>query len=175
MTKAVQLVFEDGEVTVAAIGVCTALEGAIARPDALQYALTHLPPATRAQTAAAPGNVLRTAAHLAADHGPFDLVLAGGLFDYLEERFARALIRTTLSRLCRPGGTFYFSNIATSNPYAALMTHIGRWNLVERTPADIEADVRAAAPPGTVAGLDITADATGLTLFATVRRADEPG
>jgi hypothetical protein len=28
------------------------------------------------------------------------------------------------------------------------MTHIGRWNLVERTPADIEADVRAAAPPG---------------------------
>ncbi|MFF8536936.1 hypothetical protein ACF07B_34080 [Streptomyces sp. NPDC015532] len=68
---------------------------------------------TRAQTAAAPGNVLRTAAHQAADHGPFDLVLAGGLFDYLEERFARALIRTTLSRLCRPGGTFYFSNIAS--------------------------------------------------------------
>jgi len=34
---------------------------------------------------------------------------------------------------------------------------------------------RAAAPPGTVAGLDITADATGLTLFTTVRRTDEPG
>ncbi|TPQ22216.1 class I SAM-dependent methyltransferase [Streptomyces sporangiiformans] len=102
-------------------------------PDALQHALTHLPPATRVQTAAAPDNVLRTAAHLAADHGPFDLILAGGHFDYLE-RFARALIRTTLSRLCRPGGTFYFSNIATPNPYAALMTHIGRWNLVERTP-----------------------------------------
>ncbi|MGQ4375175.1 hypothetical protein ACN6K9_003381 [Streptomyces sp. SAS_267] len=41
------------------------------------------------------------------------------------------------------------------------MTHIGRWNLVERTPASIEGDVRAAAPPGTVAGPDITADATG--------------
>ncbi|MEW2049056.1 hypothetical protein [Streptomyces sp. NPDC005476] len=47
---------------------------------------------------------------------------------------------------------------------------------VERTPTDIEADVPAVAPPGgTVAGPDITADATGLTLFATVRRADEPG
>ncbi|MFF0052070.1 hypothetical protein OH781_39330 [Streptomyces sp. NBC_01550] len=34
----------------------------------------------------------------------------------LSSRFARALIRTTLSR---PGGTFYFSNIATPNPYAA--------------------------------------------------------
>jgi hypothetical protein len=102
------------------------------------------PPATRAQTAAAPGNVLRTAGHLAADHGPFGLVLAGGLFDYLEERFGRALIGTTLSR---PGGTFHFP--PTSRP--------------------------TSAPPGTVAGLDITADATGLTLFATVRRADEPG
>ncbi|MFB6703852.1 hypothetical protein ACFCW6_03935 [Streptomyces sp. NPDC056333] len=51
---------------------------------------------------------------------PFDLVLAGGLFDYLEERFTRALIRTTLSRLCRPGDTFYFSNIATPNPSTPL-------------------------------------------------------
>ncbi|MFJ1709080.1 hypothetical protein [Kitasatospora sp. NPDC088346] len=71
----------------------------------------------------------------------------------------------------RPGGTFYFSNIAAPNPYAALLTHIGRWNLVERTPADIEADVRAAAPPETVTGPDNTADATGLKLLATVRRA----
>ena len=91
---------------------------------------------------------MRTVAHLAADHGPFDLVLAGGQFDYLEDRFPRVLIRTTLSRLRRPGDTFHCSNIATPNPYAALMTHIGRWNHVERTPADIEADVRAAAPPG---------------------------
>ncbi|MGC9544207.1 hypothetical protein [Streptomyces sp. UG1] len=33
-----------------------------------------------------------------------------------------------------PRSTFHFSNIATPNPYAALMTHIGRWNLVEPTP-----------------------------------------
>ncbi|WP_329452589.1 hypothetical protein OG894_38185 [Streptomyces sp. NBC_01724] len=51
-------------------------------------------------------------------------------------------------RLCLPGDTFYFSDVATPNPYAALMTHFGHWNLVERTPAGIEADVRAAAPPG---------------------------
>jgi hypothetical protein len=42
-------------------------------------------------------------------------------------------------------------------------------------PADIEADVRAAVPARTVAGPDVTADATGLTLSATVRRADDPG
>ncbi|MFD0515888.1 hypothetical protein ACFQ0Q_47005 [Streptomyces aureus] len=56
------------------------------------------------------------------------------------------------------------------------MTHIGRWNLVERTPPTSRP---TSEPPrrreGTVAGPDITADATGLMLFATVRRADEPG
>ncbi|MFF7602543.1 hypothetical protein [Streptomyces mirabilis] len=56
------------------------------------------------------------------------------------------------------------------------MTHIGRWNLVERTPPTSRP---TSEPPrrreGTVAGPDITADATGLTLFATVRRTDEPG
>jgi hypothetical protein len=56
-----------------------------------------------------------------------------------------------------------------------LSRHAQEKSAVERSPADIEADVRAAAPPGTVAGLDGTAVAAGLTLFATVRRADEPG
>ncbi|MER6779003.1 MULTISPECIES: hypothetical protein [unclassified Streptomyces] len=70
---------------------------------------------------------------------------------------------------------FWRKDRTAPNPYAALMTHSGRWKRVERTSADIEADVPAAAPPGTVAGSDITDDAAGLTLFATVRRADEPG
>ncbi|MFG2595559.1 hypothetical protein [Streptomyces sp. NPDC048462] len=65
----------------------------------------------------------------AVDRGLFGIVLARGLFDYLEEPFARALIPTALSRLLRPGGTFYFSNIAAPNPCAALMTHICRWRL----------------------------------------------
>jgi hypothetical protein len=37
------------------------------------------------------------------------------------------------------------------------------------------ADIGAAVPPGVIAGLDITAAATGLALFATVRRAAERG
>lgn len=57
-----------------------------------------------------------------------------------------------MSRLRRPGGTFHFSDLATPNPRAALMTQIGRRNLVERTPAErtparTEADVRATVPP----------------------------
>jgi len=63
-------------------------------PNALQCALTHLPPATRAQTPRSSGNVLRTAAHLAGDRGPVDLVLAVGLVDYLEERVEAAVGRT---------------------------------------------------------------------------------
>ncbi|WP_406456692.1 hypothetical protein OG782_31225 [Streptomyces sp. NBC_00876] len=36
--------------------------------------------------------------------------------------------------MCRPKGTFHFADIAPPNPYGALMAHIGRRNLVERTP-----------------------------------------
>jgi extracellular factor (EF) 3-hydroxypalmitic acid methyl ester biosynthesis protein len=63
-----------------------------------------------------PGNVLRAIPALAAQ-GPYDLVLAGGLFDYLPDRVARFVIGKAMTRLCKPGGLFYFSNIGTGNPY----------------------------------------------------------
>lgn len=76
----------------------------------------------------------------------------------------------------RGSGTFRFSDVATPDPYAALMTHLGRWHHVERTPpASRPTSGPASRRKGAVAGPDITADATGLTRFATVRRADEPG
>jgi extracellular factor (EF) 3-hydroxypalmitic acid methyl ester biosynthesis protein len=63
-----------------------------------------------------PGNVLRAITALAAQ-GPYDLALAGGLFDYLPDRAARFVAVKVMNRLCKPGGLFYFSNIGTGNPY----------------------------------------------------------
>lgn len=94
--------------------------------------------------------------------GRFDLILAGGLFDYLDDR----QIRFVLSRawaLLRPGGTLFFTNIATGNPYRAWMTRLLNWQLKERSRADI-ADIVVAAqlPPEQLA---VERDATGLTLL----------
>jgi extracellular factor (EF) 3-hydroxypalmitic acid methyl ester biosynthesis protein len=66
----------------------------------------------------------------------FDLVLCGGLFDYLNDRTAVLLIQMTY-RLLAAGGTFFFTNIAAGNPYRTLIEYFGNWTLIERTEEDI--------------------------------------
>lgn len=68
--------------------------------------------------------------------GAFDLVLAGGLFDYLDARTATLLIQMAY-RLLAPGGTFFFTNIAAGNPYRTLIEYFGNWTLIERTEEDL--------------------------------------
>lgn len=68
--------------------------------------------------------------------GAFDLVLAGGLFDYLEEHTATVLIKLAYRALA-PGGTFYFTNIASGNPYRTLIEYFGDWTLIERSEEDV--------------------------------------
>lgn len=139
-------------------------------PDALSYAMQALPGPIAARTITVAGNSVRKAADLGADHGPFDLVLAGGLFDYLPQRYARALIGAAMTLLCRPGGTFYYSNIAAGNPFGAFMELVQDWCLIERAESEIEEDVRAAA--GDQLGqLSVRREATGLTFLVEVQRA----
>ena len=93
----------------------------------------------------------------------FDLVMAGGLFDYLPEKHAVYLIRDITTRLLAPGGTFFFTNIARGNPYRPLIEYFGDWNLIERTEEEIidycmKAGVKREA-------VRVTREATGLTLI----------
>ncbi len=93
----------------------------------------------------------------------FDLVMAGGLFDYLPESWAIALIRDVTTRLLAPGGTFFFTNIARGNPYRPLIEYFGNWQLIERTEAEVidycmKAGVNREA-------IRVTREATGLTLI----------
>ena len=70
------------------------------------------------------------------DAGPFDLVVAGGLFDYLPDRWAVA----TLSRgreLLVPGGRMLLSNIAGGNPFRPWIEYLADWWLIERDEADV--------------------------------------
>jgi hypothetical protein len=73
-----------------------------------------------------------------ASHGPFDLVLAGGLFDYLNDDQATFLIKAITSTLLSPTGTFAFTNIAKPNPFKYWMEYCANWFLIERTEDDFE-------------------------------------
>ncbi|MFI6096037.1 class I SAM-dependent methyltransferase [Lentzea sp. NPDC051213] len=129
-------------------------------PDALALARKHLGQLNDATTVVA-GNVFRALGRLA-ELGPFDLVLAGGLYDYLNDRAAVRLTEAVLRTLCRPGGTFHFSAIAAGNPFRWSMEYLLDWSLIERD----EAAVRALLPGQEVS---IGREQTGLALLTHVR------
>jgi len=99
--------------------------------------------------------------------GAFDLVLAGGLVDYLNERVATLLIQLAVRALA-PGGTFYFTNIAAGNPYRPLIEYFGNWKLIERSEEDI---YRYCANAGVSRGnVSIRRDETGLALLVEIAK-----
>lgn len=113
-----------------------------------------------------PGNVFRLARTLSAA-GPFDLVLAGGLFDYLTERQAIHLIERALAMLA-PGGQFFFTNIVAGHAYRTCMEHVVSWTLIARSEAEVfDLCRRAGAAADRV---QVETDETGLALLVTVRR-----
>ncbi len=97
---------------------------------------------------------------------PFDLVLAGGLFDYLQTPHAIRLIRTIYHDKLLPGGSFFFTNIARGNPFRCLIEYMGDWQLIERSAEDVLALCRRARVPAET--VSIRTDETGLALLVDI-------
>jgi SAM-dependent methyltransferase len=133
--------------------------------EALRFAQQHLGPlAGRCVTVT--GKVPRVLPSLAA-HGPFDLVVAGGLFDYLPDRWAATTLREC-RRLLASGGRILFSNIAAGNPFRVWIEYLADWTLIERQPEDLG---RLLTEAGFAAGSEnVSHDTTGLALIAEATR-----
>lgn len=113
------------------------------------------------------GMVPRVLGRVAA-HGPFDLIYAGGLFDYLPDRLAARTLAIA-HRTLAPGGRLVFTNIATGNPFRVWLEYLANWTLIERDAAGI---VRLCADAGLEAPR-IERDATGLALLITITASPE--
>lgn len=112
-----------------------------------------------------PGNLLRSL-KLFRETGPFDLIIAGGIFDYLgDDLFCRSLSR--LVECLAPGGRLCLTNYAAPNPYRTWMKFFGDWVLIERTEEQLGALV--AATIGNGGEVYLSRDATGLTILAEIR------
>lgn len=97
---------------------------------------------------------------------PFDLVVAGGLFDYLPDDWAITTLRL-VRRMLAPGGRLLLSNIAAGNPFRAWLEYLAEWQLIEREPEDLR---RLLVAGGFDAdGVQVSRDSTGLALMADVR------
>jgi extracellular factor (EF) 3-hydroxypalmitic acid methyl ester biosynthesis protein len=125
--------------------------------EALQCSIDAISPVV-ANIKAVHGNVvelLRAAKSLPR----FDLILAGGLFDYLEDRVARFVIKGACSCLCSTG-RFFFTNIG-QNPYRPWMEYCGEWFLRERTANDLKQLALQSGVPA--ASVSLLTETTGLT------------
>lgn len=99
--------------------------------------------------------------------GPYHLVFAGGLFDYLSDRLVALSLGTAWRTLVAPGGRIVFTNIARGNPFRVWLEHLAEWRLIERSEHDVERICRDA---GIAGALTLDRESTGLALLASVRK-----
>ncbi len=130
--------------------------------DALAFALERLPRlASRVTTVCR--NVIRGLVSVR-PRGPFDLVVAGGLFDYLPDEVVTRVLQQARERLLTPSGQVLFTNIALENPFRLWIECLTDWRLIHRSADDLS---RLCGGAGYGADeVSIEADATGLALIA---------
>ena len=96
-----------------------------------------------------------------------DLLFCPGLFDYLDDKAATAMLRLFWQQLA-PGGGLVVFQFAPHNPSRALMEWIGNWHLVYRD----EPAMRSIAAAAGIAAEHVKtgAEAQGVDLYLSARR-----
>jgi extracellular factor (EF) 3-hydroxypalmitic acid methyl ester biosynthesis protein len=112
------------------------------------------------------GNALRSATKMRTE-GPFDVILVGGLLDYLPERAARTLLRHA-GEMLSPQGLLGATNIAAANPWRLMLQLLADWTLIERSRDEMS---RLMQQPKLRAS--ITLDDSRLTWLAVASNAQE--
>jgi SAM-dependent methyltransferase len=98
--------------------------------------------------------------------GPYHLIFAGGLFDYLSDRLIARTLAMSFGSLLAPGGRVVFTNIATGNPFRVWLEYLADWRLIERSEEDIGA---ICAEAGLAVRPVMQRDSTNLAILATVQ------
>ncbi|MEO8484229.1 MAG: class I SAM-dependent methyltransferase [Acidobacteriota bacterium] len=132
-------------------------------PDALAFSAEQLP-LLRERLSLLNRNVVRGLQD-ARRFGPYSLVVAGGLFDYLPDRMAVLVLRQIRERLLHAGGRVLFTNITEPNPYRYWIEYVGEWCLIHRS----ESEVRTLCHEAGFAdeSIEVKSDRTGLARIVT--------
>ena len=94
-----------------------------------------------------------------------DLLFCPGLFDYLDETAAVAMLRALATRLA-PGGRLTIFQFAPHNPTRAYMEWVANWYLIYRDTAQLQSLVAAAGIPA--AHAHCGAEPLGVDLYVTI-------
>jgi SAM-dependent methyltransferase len=97
----------------------------------------------------------------------FDLTWSAGLFDYLEDRFAIALIKRMWG-WTKDGGTMIFGNFHPRNPSRNYMEWCGAWFLIHRTEKEMIKLCKQGGIPA--ACIRIEQEPLGVNLFCVAQK-----
>jgi hypothetical protein len=79
------------------------------------------------------------------------------------------LIRTVSDRLLKPGGRFFFTNIAAGNPFRHWIEYLADWTLIERSEGQLARLIQESRA-GIACTFKLARDASNLSILATVQR-----
>jgi hypothetical protein len=96
-----------------------------------------------------------------------DLLFCPGLFDYLDDAAAIAMLRTLYQHL-RPGGRLTIFQFAPHNPTRAYMEWMANWYLIYRDAAELRRLVDSAGLGSSEC--TVGAEALGVDLYAAITR-----
>ncbi len=105
--------------------------------------------------------IQRNAIRAKFDDKDFSLIWSAGLFDYLNDRLAIALL-TRLHAGLADGGKVFIGNFAKGQISRPYMELIGEWFLIHRTPEDMKHLLKESG----YKNIEIRSDETGVNLFA---------
>ena len=95
--------------------------------------------------------------------GPFDVVVAAGILDYLKDNvFSRFL--DMMSSLLAPGGLLLLTNLNQNNPWRALMEYVCDWYVIHRSREQFQTLCEGPSERG-MRTLECTTDATDTNIF----------
>jgi SAM-dependent methyltransferase len=101
--------------------------------------------------------------------GQFDFVYAAGLFDYLNDSIARALLQKMFA-LLKPGGTLLFANFARGLVDSGYMEAFMDWWLIYRTEKEMRS-LLAQSASGDLNNIRVFRDPWNAIVYAVAEKA----
>jgi len=100
--------------------------------------------------------------------GPFDLIITGGLFDYLKNQQIIFILTNIWDKMLAAQGKCFFTNISYTNPERILMEYIASWLIIPRSENDIKTICSAAKIPNRCT--KIYRDTTQITIMVEIEK-----
>ncbi|NTV15080.1 MAG: class I SAM-dependent methyltransferase [Desulfobulbaceae bacterium] len=139
-------------------------------PNALAFSRQRLG-SIEARCHFAAANILKAAGQF--PDTTFELIIIGGVFDYLPDALIVRVLRDLAAHKLAPGGKLFFTNISTDNSYRYWMNYFVNWEIRERSREDLLALCDRAGLGRE--RLSIRKDLTGLTFLVEYRQAAPGG